>query len=63
MRTHVPTLPIEYAGFRPGIYRELPQIGEQNDAVAHELGYSNEAWKGLRPSIGGIATVEKEGVR
>jgi crotonobetainyl-CoA:carnitine CoA-transferase CaiB-like acyl-CoA transferase len=42
VRTQVPTLPFEYGGTRLGLYRDLPQIGEHNDAVARELGYSDE---------------------
>ena len=40
MRAKVPTLPVEYDGFRPGLHRDLPQIGEHNEDVANELGYS-----------------------
>jgi hypothetical protein len=54
----VPTLPFEYAGTRLGLYRDLPQIGEHNDAVARELGYSDEALERLRPSLG-TATNDK----
>jgi crotonobetainyl-CoA:carnitine CoA-transferase CaiB-like acyl-CoA transferase len=51
VRTQVPTLPFEYGGNRLGLYRDLPQIGEHNDAVARELGYSDEALERLRPSL------------
>lgn len=51
VRTQVPTLPFEYGGTRLGLYRDLPQIGEHNDAVARELGYSDEALERLRPSL------------
>ena len=47
--TQVPTLPIEYGGSRPDLYRDLPKIGEHNNDVARELGYSDEALKRLRP--------------
>ena len=60
MRTQVPTLPFEYGSTRLGFYRDLPQIGEHNDAVARELGYSDEALERLRPSLGGAATAETE---
>ena len=63
VRTQVPTLPFEYGGTRLGLYRDLPQIGEHNDAVARELGYSDEALERLRPSLGGAVTAETEGVR
>jgi crotonobetainyl-CoA:carnitine CoA-transferase CaiB-like acyl-CoA transferase len=60
VKTEVPTLPFEYAGTRLGLYRDLPQIGEHNDAVARELGYSDEALERLRPSLG-TATNDKPG--
>ena len=60
VKTEVPTLPFEYAGSRLGLYRDLPQIGEHNDAVARELGYSDEALERLRPSLG-TATSDKPG--
>ena len=50
VRTQVPTLPLEYDGARPGLYRDLPQIGEHNRTVARELGYSEEALESLFPS-------------
>ncbi len=59
VRTQVPTLPFEYGGTRLGLYRDLPQIGEHNDAIARELGYSDEALERLRPSLGSAATAEK----
>ena len=62
VRTQVPALPFEYGGTRPDLYRDLPQIGEHNDAVARELGYSNEALERLRPSLGSAATAETEGM-
>ena len=52
LRAKVPTLPIEYNGFRPGLHRGLPQIGEHNEDVATELGYSDEKLKSLRPFLG-----------
>ena len=58
VKTEVPSLPFEYAGSRLGLYRDLPQIGEHNDAVARELGYSDEALERLRPSLG-TATNDK----
>ena len=58
VRTQVPTLPFEYGGTRPGLYRDLPQNGEHNEDVARELGYSDEALERLRPSLGGTATSE-----
>ena len=63
VRAQVPALPFEYGGTRPGLYRDLPQIGEHNDAVARELGYSDEALERLRPSLGSAATAETEGTR
>ena len=59
VRAQVPTLPFEYGGTRPGLYRDLPQIGEHNEDVARELGYSDEALERLRPSLGGTATSER----
>ena len=52
MRAMVPALPVEYNGFRPGLHRGLPQIGEHNDDIANELGYSDEKLKSLRPFLG-----------
>ena len=52
VRAQVPTLPIEYAGARLDLYRDLPVIGEHNEAVARELGYSDEALARLKPSLG-----------
>ena len=63
VRTQVPALPFEYGGTRPGLYDDLPQIGEHNDAVARELGYSDEALERLRPSLGSAATAKREQVR
>lgn len=60
VRTQVPTLPFEYGGTRLGLYRDLPQIGEHNDAVARELGYSDEALERLRPSLGTATNDEME---
>ena len=56
MRVKVPAIPIEYNGFRPGLHRGLPQIGEHNDDVANELGYSDEDLKRLRPFLGTAET-------
>ena len=53
VRAQVPALPIEYAGARLDLYRDLPVIGEHNEAVARELGYSDEALARLKPSLGG----------
>ena len=52
VRAQVPTLPIEYAGARLDLYRDLPVIGEHNEAVARELGYSDEALARLKPALG-----------
>ena len=52
MRAKVPAIPVEYNGFRPGLHRGLPQIGEHNDDVANELGYSDVDLKRLRPFLG-----------
>lgn len=56
MRAKVPALPVEYNGFRPGLHRGLPQIGEHNEDVANELGYSDENFKRLRPFLGSSET-------
>ena len=56
MRAKVPALPVEYNGFRPGLHRGLPQIGEHNEDVANELGYSDEKFKRLRPFLGSSQT-------
>ena len=56
MRAKVPALPVEYNGFRPGLHRGLPQIGEHNEDVANELGYSDEKFKRLRPFLGSSET-------
>ena len=60
VRTQVPTLPFEYGGTRLGLYRDLPQIGEHNYAIARELGYSDEALERLRPSLGTATSDEME---
>ena len=51
VRAKVPTLPIEYNGARPNLYQDLPKIGEHNEAVAQELGYSDEELEVLRSSF------------
>ena len=51
VRAKVPTLPIEYNGARPSLYQDLPKIGEHNEAVAQELGYSDEELEVLRSSF------------
>jgi crotonobetainyl-CoA:carnitine CoA-transferase CaiB-like acyl-CoA transferase len=51
IRTKVPALPVEYGGYRPRLYRGLPRIGEHNEDVALELGYSDENLKLLRPFL------------
>jgi crotonobetainyl-CoA:carnitine CoA-transferase CaiB-like acyl-CoA transferase len=60
MRAKVPALPVEYNGFRPGLHRGLPQIGEHNEDVANELGYSDENLKRLRPFLGTSETNQPE---
>ena len=60
MRAKVPALPVEYNGFRPGLHRGLPQIGEHNEDVANELGYSDENFKRLRPFLGTSETNQPE---
>ena len=60
MRAKVPALPVEYNGFRPGLHRGLPQIGEHNEDVATELGYSDEKLKSLRPFFGTSETNRPE---
>ena len=51
VRAKVPTLPIEYNGARPSLYQDLPKIGEHNEAVAQELGYSDDELEVLRSSF------------
>ena len=51
VRAKVPTLPIEYNGARPSLYKDLPKIGEHNEAIAQELGYSDEELEVLRSSF------------
>ena len=58
VRTQVPALPFEYGGTRPDLYRDLPRNGEHNDAVARELGYSDEAMERLRSSPGSTANAD-----
>ena len=60
MRAKVPALPVEYNGFRPGLHRGLPQIGEHNEDVATELGYSDEKLKSLHPFLGTSQTNRPE---
>ena len=60
MRAKVPALPVEYDGFRPGLHRDLPQIGEHNEDVANELGYSDEKLKSLCPFLGTSETNQPE---
>ncbi len=51
VRAKVPTLPIEYNGARPSLYQDLPKIGEHNEAIAQQLGYSDEELEVLRSSF------------
>ena len=51
VRAKVPTLPIEYNGARPSLYQDLPKIGQHNEAIAQELGYSDEELEVLRSSF------------
>ena len=51
VRAKVPALPVEYNGIRPGLYRDLPEVGEHNEAIAQELGYSDEELEVLRSSF------------
>lgn len=51
VRAKVPTLPVEYNGARPSLYKDLPKIGEHNEAIAQELGYSDEELEVLRSSF------------
>ena len=60
VRAKVPTLPVEYNGVRPGLYRDLPEVGEHNEAIAQELGYSDEALELLRSSFESSALNEKK---
>ena len=55
----VPTLPVEFNGVRPGLYRDLPEVGEHNEAIAQELGYSDEALELLRSSFESSALNDK----
>ena len=59
-RAKVPALPVEYGGSRLGLHRGLPQIGEHNEDVANELGYSDEDLKRLRPFLGASETSQPE---
>ena len=59
-RAKVPALPVEYGGSRLGLHRGLPQIGEHNEDVAYELGYSDEDLKRLRPFLGASETSQPE---
>jgi len=58
VRAQVPTLPIEYNGARPGLYRDLPKVGEHNNAVASDLGYEDEELELLRPSLYSAAAAD-----
>ena len=60
VRAKVPTLPVEYNGVRPSLYRDLPEAGEHNEAIAQELGYSDEALELLRSSFESSALNEKK---
>ena len=60
VRAKVPTLPVEYNGVRPSLYRDLPEAGEHNEAIAQELGYSDEALELLRSSFESSASNEKK---
>ena len=60
VRAKVPTLPFEYNGVRPSLYRDLPEVGEHNEAVAQELGYSDKALELLRSSFESSASNEKK---
>ena len=58
VKAQVPALPIEYNHTRPSLYRDLPQVGEHNETVAKELGYSDEELKLLGPSLGKAEATE-----
>lgn len=58
VRVQVPNLPIEYNGARPSLYRDLPEVGEHNEAVASDLGYSDEALELLRPALFSASTAD-----
>ena len=60
VKAQVPTLPIEYNHTRPSLYRDLPQVGEHNETIARELGYSDEELERLRPSLGNVAASKTE---
>ena len=60
VKAQVPTLPIEYNHTRPSLYRDLPKVGEHNEAIARELGYSDEELERLRSSLGNVAASETE---
>ena len=55
--------PIEYNGVRPSLYRDLPEVGEHNEAIAQELGYSDEALELLRSSFESSASNEKNNAK
>ena len=40
--------------------RDRPQVGEHNETIARELGYSDEELERLRPSLGNVAASETE---
>ena len=41
-KAKVPSLPLEMAGKRPGLHRDLPRAGEHTAAIASELGFSED---------------------
>ena len=60
VKAQVPTLPIEYNQTRLSLYRDLPEVGEHNETVARELGYSDEEMKRLRPSLDSSVVAETD---
>jgi crotonobetainyl-CoA:carnitine CoA-transferase CaiB-like acyl-CoA transferase len=47
-KTLMPALPLEMDGKRFGVHHDIPDIGEDSEAVLEELGYSSEEIKAMK---------------
>ena len=49
-KTKLPNIPLSIDGERPSLRRDLPKVGEHDDEIARELGYSDAEIAALRGS-------------
>jgi len=47
-KTKLPNIPLSIDGERPSLRRDLPKVGEHDDEIARELGYSEAEIAALR---------------